>query len=121
MATSTHFPDIELRCKCGCGLNNIRTDLLVKLEQARTMLGIPLVIDSGSRCPAHSVSVGGKSGDEHTTGDAVDIRCLADRTRFNIIRAFLELGICRIGIGPTFVHVGISDTLPEGVFWTYYE
>jgi zinc D-Ala-D-Ala carboxypeptidase len=121
MATSTHFPDIELRCKCGCGLNNIKPALLVKLEQARTVLGIPLVIDSGSRCPKHELEVSGKSGGEHPDGDAVDIRCLADRTRFNIIRAFLEFGVCRIGIGPTFVHVGISETLPGSVCWTYYE
>jgi zinc D-Ala-D-Ala carboxypeptidase len=121
MATSTHFSSAELSCRDGCGLNNVKLELLAKLEQARVILGIPLIIDSGSRCPKHELEVSGKSNGEHTTGEAVDIRCLADRTRFNIIRTFIELGICRIGNGPNFIHIGISDTLPAGVFWNYYE
>jgi hypothetical protein len=36
------------------------------------------------------------------------------------VRAALECGIRRIGIGKTFVHLDNDASLPQGVMWDYY-
>jgi len=47
---------------------------LKKLDRTRTLLGFPLIVTSGYRCPDHndSVSSTGRNG-PHTTGRAVDL------------------------------------------------
>jgi zinc D-Ala-D-Ala carboxypeptidase len=119
MATSTHFKDAELRCP-HCGVNNVKLELLSTLEQLRAILDRPIILTSAYRCPVHELTVSGKSGGAHVDGDAADIFCVSDRDRFNLIRTILELGVCRLGIGPNFIHADISDTLPQAVTWTYY-
>lgn len=47
-----HFSARELRCPC-CGVLRVRTELLAALERWRGLLGHPLVIVSGYRCPRH--------------------------------------------------------------------
>lgn len=123
MATSTHFSAAELKCKDGCGLNNVKIELLSKLEQLRVIIRHPIILTSASRCPARELAVSGKSGGAHTTGDAVDIKCTSDLDRFNLIRILLELGFCRIGVSfkRGFIHADISDSLPQAVFWGYPE
>ena len=62
-----------------------------------------------------------RSGDSaHTRGLAADIRCNAGATRMKIVRAALALGITRIGIGSSFVHVDIDRSLPQDTIWHYY-
>ena len=119
MATSTHFSNAELVCKCGCKLNNVKLELLAKLEQLRVRMGHPVILNSASRCPARELAVSGKSGGAHTTGDAVDIRCVTDLDRFNLLRQLIELGFCRIGIDSRYIHADLSDTLPQAVIWVY--
>lgn len=43
------------------------------LEPARKLLGVPLHIDSGFRCPALNTAVGGASTSAHLDGRAADI------------------------------------------------
>jgi hypothetical protein len=119
VATSTHFSNAELSCRCHCGLNNVTPKLLGKLEQLRVLIRHPLIINSASRCPIYNQYVGGVPGGAHTTGDAVDIACISDEDRFNLIRLLLELGFCRLGVGPDFVHCDTSNTLPQAVIWVY--
>ena len=119
MATSPHFHDDELACGCSCGLNNVKPELLDKLERARALHGWPLIINSGSRCPEYNAEVGGAEHSAHLTGDAVDIHCPSDAERFKLVLTFIGLGINRIGLGSSFLHVDISTTLPQGVLWLY--
>jgi hypothetical protein len=121
MPTSPHFKSDELECGCGCGLNNVKPELLDKLERARTLLGVPIVIFSASRCPAHNAAAGGARNSEHLTGEAVDVHCYSDDVRFHMLRIAFELGFARVGIGRAFLHLGISQTHPQGVVWTYPE
>ena len=62
-------------------------------------------------------------GSEHThdPADAADVFCQRSVTRFQMVRELLALGVRRIGIGKTFVHVGVSTDHPQEVLWTYYK
>ncbi len=118
MATSTHFKDEELRCPC-CGLNNVKIELLSILEKARIIYGKPLIINSASRCPKYNQQISGIPGGAHITGEAVDIACHFSQDRFKLIQTFFGLGINRLGIAKSFLHIDISDSLPQTVFWMY--
>jgi hypothetical protein len=44
-------------------------------EQVRTLLGFPMLITSGYRCPALNSLVGSKPTSAHTSGLAIDFHC----------------------------------------------
>ena len=85
-------------------------------------MGMELTVNSGYRDPAHNKDVGGVEGSEHThdPAEGADVFCQRSITRFKMVKALLDMGVKRIGIGKTFVHVGISATHPQDVIWTYY-
>ena len=103
-----YFQPSEFACKCGrCGggADRMASDLLDRLDEARAMAGIPFVISSGYRCPAHNKAVGGVADSAHTRGYAADIRCTDSHTRFAVLRALLEVAFRRIELAPTWIHV----------------
>ena len=53
----------------------------------------------------------------------MDIRCNTSENRLKIVKAALECGITRIGIGKTFIHIDMGERvgLPANVMWHYYE
>lgn len=92
--------------------------LIDVLEAARQEYEQPIIITSGYRCPAYNATFG--RGPEHMRGEAADIKCLSDPERMKLIRILTGLGVRRIGIGPNFIHVGVSTALAQDVMWTYY-
>ncbi|MDE7097594.1 MAG: hypothetical protein K2O60_00410 [Ruminococcus sp.] len=72
-----HFNVSEFRCNCGGNHDTkLDTDLAEKLEKLHTALNCSkIIINSGYRCPTHSVNVGGSATDYHTKGYAADIVC----------------------------------------------
>ena len=44
----------------------------MQMEAVRLLLGCPILISSGYRCPALNKAVGGQQNSQHTTGQAVD-------------------------------------------------
>ncbi len=76
-----------------------------------------MIITSGYRCATYNAVIGG--GPEHVRGEAADVYCAGDTDRFKFLSACFAVGIKRIGIDRTFVHVGISKTLPNPVAWLY--
>ena len=103
-----YFQPSEFACKCGrCGggADRMVSDLLDRLDEARAMAGIPYVISSGNRCPAHNKVVGGVADSAHTRGYAADIRCTDSHTRFAVLRAVLDAGFRRVELAPTWIHV----------------
>lgn len=99
----------------------LKPELVAKLDEARGIAGVPFVIGSGLRSPDRNEVVGGVENSAHLTGEAVDIRCPYSVNRLKMIKAFLQVGFTRIGIGKDFIHVDISKTLPDDVCWTYYK
>jgi len=116
---STHFISNEFSCKCGCGLSNISQTLINKLQSARYEAGIPFVITSGSRCPAHNKREGGLASSAHITGLAVDIAAPDGLTRYKILNSLMSVGFKRIGIAKSFIHVDIDRTKPSPTIWIY--
>ena len=94
-------------------------DFLQLLDEARDRFDKPITINSGYRTPAHNESVGGTEKSSHLKGLAVDVACIASRDRFDLINIFLDLGINRIGIADTFIHIDVDPEKSSNVIWTY--
>lgn len=116
-----HFTRDEFSCNCGCGTNNISSQLLDRLEIARRDAGVPFVITSGSRCPEHNAEVSTVGNTSpHLGGWAADIHAPDSRSRFAILQSLLSTGFTRIGIGKQFIHCDLDPTKFSRVIWTYY-
>ena len=116
-----YFSDAEFRrCTPSCSLEQMDEGFLRLLDQVRETAGIPLVLNCGYRSKEWDLAKGRNGNSAHTRGKAVDIRCNASVTRWKIVRAAIDAGIRRIGIGENFVHLDNDDTLPQCVMWHYY-
>lgn len=103
-------------------ITNLHPDLLTKLQDLEKLFGHALDITSGYRDPDHNQDVGGVPDSEHTydPAQAVDIAVGNGSERFALITLALRLGFVRVGIGKTFIHLGIATDKPQRVAWTYY-
>lgn len=101
---------------------NLHPELLSVLQQLEQRMGFELNINSGYRDPSHNEDVGGVPDSEHTydPAEGADVLCLRSVTRFKMLKVLFEMGVERIGIGQTFVHVGIATDKPQQVCWHYY-
>jgi uncharacterized protein YcbK (DUF882 family) len=97
----------------------MKWEIVWRLEAIRLMIGRPLIIQSGWRTLEHNTEVGGVDGSAHTGGWAVDVACRDSRLRFLIIQAALNVGISRIGIAKSFVHLDADPSKPVQVAWEY--
>ena len=114
-----HFTPEEFTCN-GVECYDLMSDeLLIKLEVARTIAGIPFHITSSWRDKETNDRVGGKPNSAHTRGNAVDILCSNSSDRYTIIDACLAAGFTRIGVSKAFIHVDVDEYLPNCVIWTY--
>lgn len=103
-----HFKKEEFECKCGCGLNNINSALVLMLNDARERANVPFKINCGCRCQEHNKEVGGVKDSAHLDGFAVDISTPSDSTRFAVVEALLNVGFKRVLLYGSFVHADID-------------
>jgi uncharacterized protein YcbK (DUF882 family) len=107
---SKHFKPAEFRCKCKRCINApdpVMSDrLLTVLDKIREAIGVPVIILSGYRCPAHNKEVGGVNDSQHTKRTAADIRA-AGLSVESLARAAEKCGADGVGRypGQGFVHV----------------
>ena len=83
-----------------------RWELIDQLERLRFLVGKPIIILSGYRCPKHNREVGGAPTPQHLYGRAADIRVEG----MSSLELFLEALRCEfggIGLYPNFVHVDV--------------
>ena len=121
MITARHFTESEFRaCSPSCSLQNMKQGTMNRLDKAREIAGIPFVLNSAYRSVAWEKSKGRTGTSAHTLGRAVDIRCNTSQNRMKIVRAALQAGFNRIGIGKTYVHLDDDLSLPQEVIWHYY-
>lgn len=67
------FSRKEFSCKCGCGFDAIKPELVQTVQVIRDAAGAPVFINSGCRCPEHNKAVGGVPNSSHMSGYAADI------------------------------------------------
>ena len=73
------------------------------LDPAREKLGMPVVVNSGFRCPLHNKTVGGVYNSQHVSGQAADVRCEDNK---KLAKVIVENGrFDQLILYPTFIHV----------------
>lgn len=105
----------------GSGRQHMDRAFVRLLDELRDRYGRPLRITSAYRSPAHNAAVGGVPESSHMAGLAVDVACTSSRDRHDLLRAIFGLGISRIGVGATFVHIDQDPDKAADVVWTYYD
>lgn len=117
-----YFKDAEFRrCDPPCHEKDMDKSFMAKLDLIREKAGIPLVMTSAYRSPSYEKSKGRSGKGDHPQGKGVDIVANTSATRMKIVSAALAEGITRIGIGKTYVHIGMGEDLPTNVMWDYYK
>lgn len=118
MKDTTNFKYSELACPC-CH-QNITTDKFMDTLQAiRDHFGKPMKINSGYRCRQHNLAVGGVANSVHLDGNAADISITDGADRFKFIQVCIAMGIKRIGLHKSFIHIDIADNRPSPQIWFY--
>ena len=115
---SQHFSSSEFVCPCGCGMMNIHAKQIELLERLhKNMNAKAIYINSGCRCPDHSVSVKGYRNDMHVLGGASDIRVQKQDGSFysseTICKEAEKVGFTGIAIiSKDSAHVDIRGVIP---------
>lgn len=110
-----------LKCTPACHLSDMDPAFMDMLDRVRELAGIPLVLNSAYRSKAWEKTHGRPGTSTHCKGQAVDIRCSSDASRYRIVSAAVRLGLCRIGIGKTYVHLDADRDKTQNVIWHYYD
>jgi uncharacterized protein YcbK (DUF882 family) len=113
-----YFKPAEFACPC-CGADEMDAAFVRRLDEVRHVVGEPLKVNSGRRCPKHNKRRGGVPGGAHTKGLAADLHATTGSLRFKIVNAAILLEVRRIGIAKTFVHLDADPDAPQGVVWLY--
>ena len=85
------------------------TLLLSVLDELEEVTGLDLRINSAFRPVSFEVSKGRPGSSSHCLGKAVDIYCYSDGMRYQIVKTALQLGVNRIGIYKSFVHLDVAS------------
>lgn len=115
-----YFKDEEFRkAQPSCSLSDMEPKLMLMLDEARELAGVPFKINSAFRSVDYEKSKGRKGTSRHCFGKAVDIACYTSNFRFRIVDALLRVGFKRIGIGSNFIHCDIGYEGSEPIIWLY--
>lgn len=114
-----YFKEAEFKCK-HCGECEIDQELVEKLDAIRHLMGVPLTVTSGYRCPVHNSNVSATGTDgPHTTGKAADIGISGEKAREflgHAVKLFNGIGVQQKGNHASrFIHVDLLS--PR--LWSY--
>lgn len=108
-------------CTPSCSVDSLNPRLVELLVFAQKYAGFRFTITSGYRSQAYERSRGRKGSSSHCKGLAVDVSAIDSHTRYKVVIACALAGICRIGIGKTFVHLDIDETKAHPIIFHYYD
>lgn len=108
----------------GSGEKFMDRNFLVKIARGRQIANVPFKVTSGYRTQDYNrllLQKGYKASldSSHCKGLAIDIAVTSSKERFIIVNALIAVGLTRIGIGNTFIHVDMDSDKPQDVMWTY--
>lgn len=122
MVTARHFKESEFKaCTPSCSMQDMNQGTITRLDMVRDLAGIPLVLNSAYRSKEWEKKQGRTGTSAHCEGRAADIRCNSSRNRWKIVKAAIQAGFTRIGIGKTYIHLDDSYTHESEVIWHYYK
>lgn len=110
--------DQKFRCGC-CNENMIDPRVEAMHARIEADVGEKVIVTSGYRCAKHNKEVGGSETSSHLKGLAWDVAVKDSRIRYRILNAAIRMGIHRIGIGKTFLHLDIDRSKDPRVIWMY--
>jgi len=113
-----YFSIDEFKCLC-CNVNKFNTNNITILDNIRDLYEKPLFVASGYRCEKHNKEVGGVIDSEHVIGEGVDFGIIHSSDRYKLLFIAINIGIKRIGIAKTFIHLGFSAKALQEVLWLY--
>lgn len=92
-------------------------ELAAAFEALRAAVGLPLVVLSAYRTPAHNRKVGGVPDSQHVQGRALDLAPPAGWNAEQLAAVAADVDLIRgLGLYPSFVHVDVRPTA-ERVIW----
>lgn len=122
MITARHFKESEFKaCTPSCSMQDMNQGTITRLDMVRDLAGIPLVLNSAYRSKEWEKKQGRTGKSAHCEGRAADIRCNSSQNRWKIVKAAIQAGFTRIGIGKTYIHLDDSYTHESEVIWHYYK
>lgn len=104
--TSTRYLNVPDPCSVG----NLKSVCLWILEPIRSLLNVPLIVNSAYRCSAVNRAVGGVSLSKHLEGKAVDISTKSMTVeQVNVIRDYCDncSEITECIVHDNYVHIAI--------------
>jgi len=113
-----NFSKAEYACKCGCGKDDIKDELAIKVQQVRDILNRSIKINSGVRCPDHNISIGSTLTSSHIGGWAADLGYKGSMERYTLLSAITQV-FDRVCIAKTFLHVDVDANKTAGAIWLY--
>lgn len=102
-------------------IEQLHPELMDILRGLEVYLGFELTVTSGKRDVTYNIEVGGIVNSEHTytPAEGADILCKQGITRYKMLKWLFQHDVRRIGIGDTFIHIGIAEDKPQFVVWLY--
>lgn len=103
---SENFSQHEFDCHCG-GAHPSPMDysLIVTLQHMRNILGRKVKINRGFSCPYWNEKIGGSETSQHLFGRGVDVHCVDNIYRAELIIAAFKAGFTYVKIYKTHVHL----------------
>lgn len=116
-----YFAMKEFECKDGCQMpSEVRANIVALVEHVldpvRERLGMPIIVNSGYRCPKHNLAVGGAVNSQHMKGEAADVRPVQGSgfTVQDLARVIVANGRWdQMILYPTFLHVSWKRNGPN--------
>jgi uncharacterized protein YcbK (DUF882 family) len=118
-----NFSRAEMVCSCGCDRAEMSPAFMDRLQRIRSVMGEPLVVSSGYRCPAYNarISSTGRNG-PHTLGEAADIAVQGEKAH-SLLKHAMQAGFTGIGVQQKgdgrFIHLDTLTHGPRPWVWSY--
>ncbi len=114
-----NFSRSEMECHCGCGLYEMDSRHMNKLQLLRDHCGFLFYVNSGRRCKYWNGKSGGYTTSAHLDGLATDIR-VTDKSLLRVIlRHAIEMEFEGIGVADNFIHLDSKKRKNGKAFWLY--